>query len=401
MASVREKNGRWYYRITLTSNGKHKYIERGSYDTEEDALEAGITHELKLKRGDIIFIPTRISYGDVVKEWMTNYAPTQYKQNTIETHRKVIKNYILPVLRDCEVGAIDTKTLQDIINHETSKHTIDGLYKIRSSMAKTFDYALLNGYISRNPVEGVVLPRKRSLMAQTTKCTRTQETCPRELISALFKRFPEGHPCFIPLLLGYRCGLRLGEVYGLFIDDFDRRNKTLTIRRQIQFNDSNELYLTDPKYCDPGEYRVIDLDTDTCRILTRHVQKIEACRPVMGHKQYYISDEGIVNETGDGKPIYFLNVRYSDGSYISPRTMQHVSRVVHGKASEFSSVDPLWDFHILRHTHASECIAAGMPPESVRNRLGHRHLTTTYRFYVHETEDQSDKAKSVLEGMFV
>lgn len=401
MASVREKNGRWYYRITLTSNGKHKYIERGSYATEKEAMEMGIAHELRLKRGEGIFIPTRILYGDVVKEWLERYAPTQYKQNTINTHRKVLKNYILPVLKDCEVAAIDTKTLQDIINYETPKHTIDGLYKIRSTMAKTFDYAVLNGYISRDPVEGVVLPRRRSLMAQTVKSTRTQETCPKELISALFERFPEGHPCFIPLLLGYRCGLRLGEVYGLFIEDFDRVNKTLTIRRQIQFNEHNELYLTGPKYCDPGEYRVIDLDTDTCKILTRHVHKVEACRSIMRHRQYYISESGVVNEIGDGKPIYFLNVRYTDGSYISPRTMQHVSRVVHGKASEFSSVDPLWDFHILRHTHASECIAAGMPPESVRNRLGHRNLTTTYRFYVHETEDQSDKAKSVLEGMFV
>jgi integrase len=80
--------------------------------------------------------------------------------------------------------------------------------------------------------------------------------------------------------------------------------------------------------------------------------------------------------------------------------MQHVGRVIHGKEGVFDCVDPLWDFHMLRHTHASECIAAGMPPESVRKRLGHKRLDTTYRFYVHETEDQSDRAKSVLEVMF-
>jgi integrase len=266
-------------------------------------------------------------------------------------------------------------------------------------MSKTFNYAIINGYICKDPSEGVILPRRRSIAAQTVKSTRQQETCPKSLITAIFERFPEGHPCHIPLLLGYRCGLRLGEVYGLLIDDFDRANRTLTIRRQIQFNENNQLYFTDPKYCDPGEYRVIDLDADTCRVLTRHVQKIEACRPVLRHKQYYVSMDGIVNETG-GEPIYFLNVRPEDGSYISPRTMQHVSRVIHGKESNFDNVDVKWDFHILRHTHASECIAAGMPPESVRTRLGHRHLTTTYRFYVHETEDQTARAKSILEGMF-
>lgn len=400
MASAREKNGKWYYRITVTTQGKVKYLERGSYDTKEDAIEAGQMHEARLKRGNDIFIPTHITFGDLTNDWLKSYAPSQYKDTTITAHKKILKNYLLPVLRDVEIGVITTQDLQKIINDETPRHTLDGLYKIRATMSKTFNYAIINGYICKDPSEGVILPRRRSIAAQTLKSTRIQETCPKSLVKAILERFPEGHPCHIPLLLGYRCGLRLGEAYGLLIDDFDRKNKTLTIRRQIQFNELNQLYFTDPKYCDPGEYRIIDLDADTCRQLARHVQKIEALRPIMRHKQYYMSEDGTVNEDGDGKPIYFLNVRYEDGSYISPRTMQHVSRVIHGKESKFDNVDLKWDFHILRHTHASECIAAGMPPESVRNRLGHRNLTTTYRFYVHETEDQADKAKSILEAMY-
>lgn len=400
MASAREKNGKWYYRITVSSSGKSKYLERGSFPTKNEALEAGRVHELRLKHGEIIFVPTRMTYGDLVNEWLSDYAPTQYKLNTIKTPKKVIKNYILPVIKDYDVSVVDTRTLQSIINEETPRHTIDGLYKIRSSMAKTFDYAITNGYICKDPVEGVVMPRKRSIMAKTSKPTRDQQPCPKELVNAIFDRFPEGHSCYIPLLLGYRCGLRLGEAYGLLIEDFDWRNKRIYIRRQIQFNENNELYLTDPKYCNPGEFRVVDLDSETNRILARHIKRIEAARPVMNHIQYYVDRNGIVNTVG-GTPVYFINVRLSNGSYISPRTMQHVSRVIHGKESRFSCVDPTWDYHMFRHTHTSECIAAGMPPESVQKRLGHRNLTTTYRFYVHETEDQSTKAKQVLEGMFV
>lgn len=400
MASVREKNGRWYYRITISSDGKTKYLERGSYDTKEEAQEAGSLHEARLKRGDVIFIPKRITYGDMAKEWLTNVAPTIYKASTIKTHRKTLKNYILPVIKDYDISSVDCTVLQAIINHETTNHTWYGLDKIHSTLSKTFDYAIKAGYLNKTPLDGLVMPQKRSIAARTLKPSRTQKTCSKELVNAIFDRFPEGHPCHIPLLLGYRCGLRLGEVYGLCIEDVDRRNKKLYVRRQIQFNDdTNELYLTDPKYCNPGEYRVIDLDTDTWKVLVRHINKIENCRPVMNHIQYYISEDRIVNTTG-GEPIYFLNVRLSDGSYISPRTMQHVSRVIHGKESHFSHVDPTWDFHMFRHTHASECISAGMPPESVQKRLGHRWLTTTYKFYVHETESQNDKAKQVLEGMY-
>ena len=400
MATAREKNGRWYYRITISSNGKNKYIERGSFDTRKKAIEAGTEHELKLKRGDRIFVPKKITYGDMAEEWLTTYAPAMYKENTIKTHKKTLKNYILPELKDYLVSSITTKDLQQIINKETPNHTRYGLDKIHSSLVKTFDYAVVSGYIAETPANGLVMPLKRSIMAQMSKPSREQKCCSKELVNAIFTRFPEGHPCYIPLILGYRCGLRLGEAYGVCIDDIDRHGHKLHVRRQIQFNEeTNELYFTDLKYCNPGEERVIDLDMDTWRILMRQITRIESSRVVMQHKQYYESDKRIINEK-EGKPIYFLNVRPADGTYISPRTMQHVGRVIHGKESHFSCVDRLWDFHQLRHTHASECIAAGMPPESVRKRLGHKRLDTTYRFYVHETEEQVDRAKTVLESMY-
>ena len=46
MASTRQKNGKWYYRITLSSNGKSKYLERGSFETKEEAKKAGIEYDL-------------------------------------------------------------------------------------------------------------------------------------------------------------------------------------------------------------------------------------------------------------------------------------------------------------------------------------------------------------------
>lgn len=35
------------------------------------------------------------------------------------------------------------------------------------------------------------------------------------------KRFPEGHPAHNTLLLAYRCGFRLDEVFGLMWPDID------------------------------------------------------------------------------------------------------------------------------------------------------------------------------------
>lgn len=317
MASTREKNGKWYYRITVSGKDKTRYIERGAFPTKEEALEAGELHEKKLKYGDVIFIPTKMTYGALAEEWIKNVAPSIYKESTIKTHKKTLKNYILPVIRDYDISAVDCKTLQTMINHETTKHTWHGLDKNHSTLSKTFDYAIRAGYINKTPLNGLVMPQIRSVAAQSLKPSREQKACPKQLVNAIFDRFPEGHPCHIPLLLGYRCGLRLGEVYGLLIEDVDKVNKQLYVRRQIQYKEeTNELYFSDPKYCNPGEYRVVDLDSDTLRVLLRHIDKVEKSRPVMQHVQYYETPERMVS-TECGKPIYFLNVRPVDGGYIS------------------------------------------------------------------------------------
>ena len=140
MATAREKKGRWYYRITVSSNEKTKYLERGSFTTKEEALAAGKEHELKIKKGESMIIPVSITYGDMAEEWITTYAPSMYKKNTIDTHRKTLKNYILPVLKDNYVASISTRDLQQIINNETPNHTKYGLDKIHSTLAKSFDY---------------------------------------------------------------------------------------------------------------------------------------------------------------------------------------------------------------------------------------------------------------------
>ena len=71
----------------------------------------------------------------------------------------------------------------------------------------------------------------------------------KDEIRIIFERFPKGHPDFIPLLLGYRCGLRLGEAFGILLEDIDLNNGYIHIQRQIQFDEScNELYFTEPKY---------------------------------------------------------------------------------------------------------------------------------------------------------
>lgn len=401
MASARQINGRWYYRINIISNGKKKQLTRGGYATKREALDAGTKVEAEFKENKQIFSPKKITFHDLAKEWIEEYAPMTYRETSIRNAKQHLNMRILPYLKDYYISSITPRMCQEIINTAVKNgYALTSIKRVQSCLNQCFAYAVRSGYLKTNPAKEIYLPHVRSKAMTAIKPPREHRIMPKEEVLALFQRFPEDNRFYIPLILGYRCGLRLGEAFGLLVDDVDFVNGKLHIRQQIQYTHiGGELYFTPPKYCNRGEGRDIDLDKDTLRILKKHINKINACFLVLDYPQYYIDENNHLSTT-HGKPIQPINIRVEDGTFLPPRTIQYVARVVHGKCSKFSYVDPLWDFHCLRHTHTSDCIAAGMSPVSVQHRLGHKNLQTTYKYYVHETDIQVTESRDILKKMY-
>lgn len=401
MASARQKSGKWYYRITVTCGlDSHKYIERGGYHTKREALEAGQRAEIAIKDGVFSDRRNSMSFNFLAKEWLED-SKNKYRDNTIYQYKTKMRNFILPVLGEYDISAINYRLCQKVVDDVVAKyHTKTFVAEIKGCMNQCFKYAIRCGYLQNNPARDVTLPAPRSRMAQKLKPSRQITSIPKDEIDAIFERYPEGHPAFIPLLLGYRCGLRLGEAYGLFIEDVDFKESVIHVRRQVQLNhETAGHYFTEPKYCLPGQGRDVSVDPDTLRLLRRHVNRLLELQAPLQYPIYYLDQDGYLNTDG-GKEIHLLNIRITNGKYISPRTISYVARVIHGKESRIRVKDPNWEFHALRHTHASECIAAGMSPASVQKRLGHKNLQTTYHYYIHETESQADESRDILDSMF-
>ena len=84
-----------------------------------------------------------------------------------------------------------------------------------------------------------------------------------------------------------------------------------------------------------------------------------------------------------------------DGEFITPRTMQHTSSVIH-HAMGYKE----FDFHSLRHTHATMLVENGASPMYVQHRLGHKNLEVTLRVYFHYTDKMEEDGTEVLSKMF-
>jgi integrase len=56
-------------------------------------------------------------------------------------------------------------------------------------------------------------------------------------------------------------------------------------------------------------------------------------------------------------------------------------------------------FHALRHTYASLCVAAGIPPLQLSRFMGHAKVTTTLSIYTHLFDDDHAETMAALEAM--
>jgi integrase len=56
-------------------------------------------------------------------------------------------------------------------------------------------------------------------------------------------------------------------------------------------------------------------------------------------------------------------------------------------------------FHALRHTYASLCVAAGIPPLQLSRFMGHAKGTTTLAIYTHLFDDDHAETMAALEAL--
>lgn len=80
-----------------------------------------------------------------------------------------------------------------------------------------------------------------------------------------------------------------------------------------------------------------------------------------------------------------------NGEYTSTDSFKYPSRIIHHE------LGLAFDFHSLRHTHATRLIEAGVSPKTVQDRLGHQNIETTLQTYVHNTEQMEENAVDVFE----
>lgn len=311
--------------------------------------------------------------------------------------------HIKPAFGQYKIKALSPTVLQQFITDKFNDgYSRNTLSVIKGILSNSLSYAVEPlKYIESNPMLYVKLPSKR-VAAKTPTRISPHVYIPKDKITEIFNRFPEGTSAHIPLMLGYKCGLRLGEAFAVSWTDIDFDNKTLTVQRQVQWHEKDKSdinskgywYFTNPKY---ESFRTISLDNELLELLQRTKAKQDRAK-VYYEDLYihnYITDHSqILNSAGEGKELDLVVIRES-GEFIQPRIMQHTSHIIHTKLNY-----PEFDFHSLRHTHCSMLLEAGASPKYVQERLGHKNIQVTMQIYQHLTEGMTKQGDDILNQLY-
>ncbi len=406
-----KKGVTYEYRFeTASINGQRKWISKGGFETEELARIEGIKSLNEYNTCGQVVEPTKMSFADFLEHWLVNECSATLNEITIQNYRKKIKNLIVPTLGKYRVSTIDRDKLQNLLVYlHNNGYSSNTLSSIKGILTKCFNYALYSNYLAKSPAISLKIPRNENTAIKTRTSPHIYLT--KEQTTAIFDRFPVSSSSHLPLMIGLHCGLRLGEVFALTWDDIDLTEKKISINKQIQWrqyqrtdeekkqtngratDNSGCWYFSSTKY---KSDRVIEMDEELYDLLCEEKDKQERATTYFADRytHYYETDRREITTIPTDNEKHFVCVR-EDGTYITPRTMQHTSSVIHKELNikEF-------DFHSLRHTHATALLEKGAPLKYIQQRLGHKKIDVTLNVYQHLTEDLTQKGIDVLNDIF-
>ena len=389
MAQVRiRKRGKTYSYIFEAGkvDGKRKVVEKGGFPTKAAAYKAGVAAYNDFLHGNIGITSESISLKDFMTAWLDNVVALNVKVSSMQKYQAHLKNNIAPYLGDKKVQEITPAMLDEWVRKLLSEGLARNTLKaIHSLIHHALNYAVYPAQlISSNPAAYIKVPKnapknivKRTIIAP-------------EQFHALLEKYPFGTPPYIPLLLLYHTGMRLGEMLGLSWADIDFAAKRINLSRQMVYINRRGYYFTTLKTESSKRYILID---DYLLGELRRWQNQQA----ENEKQFGDSYVYIYREPDGHIQRQSKSLPAPEGEKVSLLCVYDNGQLVlRGKITEILKVEGL-NAHSFRHTHATQLIEDGAAPKGVAGRLGHANATITQNLYTHDTLKLQEETAAIFD----
>ena len=370
--SIRKRGNTWYYSFDLGKvDGKRKRKEKGGFKTKTEAQKALREAINAYENCGTIVKDTNITFADYLDYWFKEYVEINCKFNTQKYYLGIIQKHLKPLLGSYKLKSLSPNVLKEFLNKKyisgLSKSSLSNFYGVLSGSLKMAVYPYK--FIKENPMQYVKIPKN-----STTKVTQEKiKVLTLDEFKTILNRFPFGSNFYIPLQIAFNTGLRGGEVCALTWDNIDFDNKTLTVEHTLIEKGKGIFELGTPKT--KSSFRTIALGDTLINILKKHrtFQKENKLK----YGEYYSNSNYICTK--------------ENGQLITTSSLKYLSRVVNYELL----ID--FNFHALRHTHATMLLEGGANLKDIQKRLGHSKLSTTMDTYSHVTNKITTDTVNILE----
>ena len=419
--TARKRGSKWEYRFEMASiDGKRKQLSKSGFATKKEALKAGTEAFARYNRTGLSFEPSEISMADFLDYFFEQYCRTNLKYNSQISYRYHITTHLKPAFGNYRLKSLQPSVITSWLNSMVLEgYSFNTIKHAKNCLSKALKYAVYPcQFIEHSPMAYIEMPK-------TPKKPKETKPVSYEDFSLILERFPEGHRYHIALMLGWNLGVRISEAMTITWDDIDFFSDSVTLDKQaINRNYGNDVLRGKAKewhYIKTGaiaEWALQSVKTESSvrRIpfgstlrdfLLRERQRQENNEQEYGDLFYVQYLEEAVDEKNnpflmirqcqkkdmpqDAERIFFINIA-ENGCWTTPASMRHCMYLIHNRLGI-----PDFDFHTLRHTHATNMIENNAELKAVQLRMGHKDIQTTYQIYVHCTKAMEEQNIEILE----
>lgn len=364
-----KKNGSTAYLVKVylgvdPLTGKKKTTTKRGFKTQKAAKQEVARLQLLAQEYDLVIESNRL-FSDIALEWFEQYKYT-VKESTYVVQRVALNKHILPLFGERRISKISIPYCQKQVNHWYSYYKkYSNLIGMTNSI---FQYAKSLRLIRRNPMEGVIRP-KRQKQIDEEKYTAPFYTKAEVLyFLQIAKKYPDPlYPMFHILTF---TGLRKGELLALRWKDIDFKRGTLSVKQTLTTVEDWKLAFQTPKT--EKSLRTISIDNQTLSIFRQCILKQKAFFLKTGRKPVENGAQ-LLFTTEENKPHYLDFLNHNLTKILKENKLKHMT--VHG----------------FRHTHCSLLFESGASIKEVQVRLGHTDVRTTMDIYAHVSEQKKEE----------
>jgi len=301
---------------------------------------------------------SNMRFDDLLSAWLENIHG-KVRDSTYKNYEIVVNAHIIPYFKQLNIKARDLRPYQLEEYYKKMLETLSPVtvQKHHANIYSALEFACKNHILNSNVAKDVDMNwGKRKKM--------NVNVYSKEQISILLN-VVKGDVIEVPITLIAQYGMRRSEALGLKWNAIDFENKTIAIKATLIYVGTELKWAEETK--SETSNRVLPLTDEMADYLLVVKREQDRMKSVYGTVYH---DGGFVCTRDNGDPI-------------SPNTLTKRFHLLLERKGM-----PMIRLHDLRHSAATNLLAANFPISDVCSWLGHADISTTVNIYNHFLETQ-------------